>query len=869
MVALPRSRARARCIRHALEQQNQSHQRRASSSVHPLQLDDAGDVPGPAPRSRLLRLDNGSPNQPQRIVKLSPLSRIQLPDYNGSLRDPVPHPQPQPLPQPLPQPRLMPLKREPTTQLELDVKLSPIPRVDIVIPTTPKLRRTGPPKSPALARPDLYLEHPWTEDLAAPTVPAELADVARMEEVALVARLDPVAENRVSQDEILAWITDKHDRLRGVSSSTVQKLLDGLVIAGNLRKLKLEDWHRVFQHLVGRTPFDQPTPSEDPTRAIRALGQMKKNGVEPDPFIYMCLLRAHKDDIRRVEEIRRFLVKTHTDAPEGSASPFSDKLVRTLIAIYLKRARKPLHLTLARNLWDALGSLGVTPSVTTCKGFLEAFYSFTSSVPQDPQGVSNVHSKMKFNADNRTLDGAANLAAMAAHAACKNHKAVLKILDLMREQKMPITLSGYKNALYSYREMNLPRSVTYTFVEMSEVVGLEPDDHCYEHLLWAYARMWKEESIAKVHHLVRKVVTPHSESTAPNGPVTIRTYARVCEAYSNVDDWKRALRTYYELKDLLETRGSVAITAGSAVHPPDVDQDAGQLSKAEKVSSSTEELLETNGSSATAAGSPTVPSDVDQEAGQLLKADEGSPSTKDLLENNASSATAAGSAAISPDVDQETGQLSKADEQSPCASPNPIHVPPPRQERARDTLPSRALLRHVLSAMARTDRIQEARDFMLSEALDPTRLQRYWTRIVAGEDKLRREGLERMEREVAASAEVVAKAYGERKVHIRADYQELQSRLEVSRKRLRREGQAPATFTVGFEGPLKVAYEGFAEAWRQTVETKWPEDRHAEKLMELEAFLNDMRKEEAKRTVQAIEKLGLKAEQKADLWESV
>ncbi|KAJ3161067.1 hypothetical protein HDU86_007686 [Geranomyces michiganensis] len=280
---------------------------------------------------------------------------------------------------------------------------------------------------PAAEAPQLAADQ-WADSLAAPVPTTNDAFAANHNALAKVAVL--------STTELLGWITDKANRLRDVDADTVHALFAELCKRRATRALQLQDWHRLFQNLVGRTPFLHPSPPNDRQRGIQALKEMKQCSVEPDSFVYACLLRAVKDDVKEVEAVHAFIKKKQKTLLGNARPVYNDKVCRTLLAVYLRRAKGSPMIARARAVWQDMRDFLIVPSRDTYCGLLEAFSTGSHGVQPDLQAVIKISGFMKLNAPNRTLDPVSINALILAHAACSHFKAVLKLADEMRERKL-------------------------------------------------------------------------------------------------------------------------------------------------------------------------------------------------------------------------------------------------------------------------------------------------------------------------------------------------------------------------------------------------------------------------------------------------
>ncbi|KAI8918216.1 hypothetical protein DFJ77DRAFT_286680 [Powellomyces hirtus] len=610
------------------------------------------------------------------------------------------------------------------------------------------------------------LEAPWTKDLNAP-VPAERTARDDEAERRLVATLQ--AHNAAAVDELLGWVTDKSDRMRNLSSDTVHLLLTELIAHGATRKLQLHDWRRLFQHLVGRTPFKTLSPPDTARRGIWALKEMKQCSVEPDAFIYACLIRAVKDDVKEVVTLHTFLKKRYRTLLGilGVTPVLSDKVFRTLLAAYLHRANTPPYLARARSLLTDMKDLHMAPSTETCLGFLEAYSTYHATVERDSASVVAMHSRMKVNAKNRVLEGRACYGLLAAHDACGHYKAVVKLVEQMREQGVPLRFSAYKRYMKANMHEHLPRIVIRTFHEMQDS-GLGADDECYALMMDALVMGQDAAGIAAAHEELRAQLVPGAGSDAQQeaatrlqGKVSVKAYDALVIAYCKLGKWEKALEAYKELKELRFKAFAAVENAEQTNTDNDVPNDP-----------------------------PQPPTTSSSSAGLTLK-----------------------------------------------------H---PKKETA---LPSRTILRHVTTTLALANQLTHLHAFIHTEVLDPARLHHYWSRTLAGTERQTRLQCWRLERELRDARQNQEEEADHRK-HVVGRIAGLEARLAQKRKLLEKQRGQPVVETemkVGLEGPLKVVYQGLADAWRTRVEQAVAADDQADQFMKMELMLQDAYSEERRR----------------------
>ncbi|KAJ3140988.1 hypothetical protein HDU90_007011 [Geranomyces variabilis] len=559
----------------------------------------------------------------------------------------------------------------------------------------------------------------WADSLAAPAPTSSNAFTANEGLAAKVATLPT--------SELLGWVSDKKNRLRDVDSDTVHIVFTELCKRGATRALQLQDWHRLFQNLVGRTPFSHPSPPSDRQRGIQALKEMKRCSVEPDGFVYACLLRAVKDDLKEVEAVHSYIKKKQKTSPGTARSVYNDKVCRTLLAVYLRRARGSPMVARARAVWQDMRDFVIVPSADTYCGLLEAFSAGGSGVQPDLQAVVKISGFMKLNAPNRTLEPVSIHALILAHTACGHHKAVLKLADEMRERKLPLGFSHYKAIMKAHVAEFSPMLAIREFVSMQSQ-GIRADDECCELALRSYAASRNPGGVTKIHRLISAALArpsyPSDEATGtmPGDIITARSYLALIEAYRALNDARSAISTYMELK---------AYLLNSYAHK---------------------------------------------------------------------------------------------DESKPLRQ-SQHHVP----------WPSRAAVTHVAATLAAAGDAARARAFLLTEALEPVRLEALWSRAHSGTEKRARIAREKLEMQLADAREEARGAYSERRKHIKARVPILEKRLAKMKAGTE---QASARILVGQEGVLKVVYEGFAQAWKEMVDRLGLEFQAA-KALEGDAILLD------------------------------
>ncbi|KAH9266561.1 hypothetical protein BASA84_001047 [Batrachochytrium salamandrivorans] len=260
----------------------------------------------------------------------------------------------------------------------------------------------GPPKTNAL--PEVMRD--WTDGLLSIQPLADLAPEFAMLDRRLESQMESVSSDpitikwtkmirlrqiqnpdrmRIGWIKLCRCIKDNSNQLQHLKRDTVWIMLKLLQKYGMTQELAVADWHRVFSRIVDMAaPFNTIPDSLECSRAIFLLQEMKKCGVQPDAFVYGCMYRAmrdrtkmvlmvHEQAIQDLEKYPRFRkVAKAADVPADY--PISNKSIRTLLAVFLRRKTSPkYHMGVIYRLWDQVIQTPILLTIDTYLGFLEAF----------------------------------------------------------------------------------------------------------------------------------------------------------------------------------------------------------------------------------------------------------------------------------------------------------------------------------------------------------------------------------------------------------------------------------------------------------------------------------------------------------------
>ncbi|TPX72198.1 hypothetical protein SpCBS45565_g00449 [Spizellomyces sp. 'palustris'] len=604
----------------------------------------------------------------------------------------------------------------------------------------------------------------WLQDLSLPSPPSLTTEnIAKHVKFAVILEADPKS---VPTSILADYVRNKDNILQYLTSDITYLIFEELVSRGETRQLRLIDWHRLLQRLVGSRPFDMPSDPQDSKRATAVLREIKSCGINPDAFVYACLYRAMKDDVRKVHAVHDFVMKSiRSNTTPESCTLATDRSFRTLLAVYLRRPKYPLYLHRARDLWNDMKDAGITPSFNLCLAFLEAYRLHDSKVDVDAKGVIKVHRILSTLKKEKRMEQIATDALMIAHDACGHREAVKRLFDEMSWQGLKPGFTAYKlylRAVPDHSSTNGVQSLPIRTYERMKKNNIALDDECFRIVSLAYAAAGDRAGVANMHSTLRTDLTKAGmELTVVP---TSRSYDALVEAYSRLKDWESALGAFAELKKLNKQETSEGESAVKAAQP-------------------------------------------DNEQGDSVKFEKGRFNYEGV---------------------------------------------------------SRKVLRYVASALGSKGRIGEGKSFFLEEVLCPARLEAYWGRKLAGQQKRLR-----LQREKAEQAVITAETDTTR---VKAkDLQNLKRQLNAA-KRAEEKG---AEAQIGMDGPLRVVYEGFVDAWREMVEDGYQADEQAHKLMEMEEFMGGIYEEEKRRLQEVLRRLGIiiaeeppfEGRKLEDLWE--
>ena len=188
-------------------------------------------------------------------------------------------------------------------------------------------------------------------------------------------------------------ITDPENPLKMASPQENMKMLsewdDAILI-----KLRLEDWHRVFENITPRD-WDSVKISQDiKDYSLKMLLKMKTLGVTPDAFIYSTLFKIFSDDWKQVQEFYRFALRTTKDVVKVSSLNsclLNNKSYQVLLKIYNAKHTNYELKSLLLNLWDDLKGIQIKTSRDTYLAFLKS-----KGIEKTGDFISTLHQKLKW-----------------------------------------------------------------------------------------------------------------------------------------------------------------------------------------------------------------------------------------------------------------------------------------------------------------------------------------------------------------------------------------------------------------------------------------------------------------------------------------
>lgn len=198
-----------------------------------------------------------------------------------------------------------------------------------------------------------------------------------------------------SSIEASRLIADPQNPLKALSASENLQLYsawdDDVLI-----KLRLQDWHRVFENITPRDWDSVKISKEIKDQSLHMLEKMKSLGITPDAFIYSSLFKIFSDDWKQVEEFYRFvqrITKEKLTAQVGSSCILlNNKSFQVLLEIYNAKHSNYQLKNLLLNLWDDLKTIKLKLTRETYLAFLKS-----KGIEKTGDFISTLHQKLKWN----------------------------------------------------------------------------------------------------------------------------------------------------------------------------------------------------------------------------------------------------------------------------------------------------------------------------------------------------------------------------------------------------------------------------------------------------------------------------------------
>ncbi|KAJ3045701.1 hypothetical protein HDV00_007827 [Rhizophlyctis rosea] len=362
----------------------------------------------------------------------------------------------------------------------------------------------------------------------------------------------------VSSDAILQTVKDPKDPLRHMTPDSVWDVF-GIIQRRNLiARLELVDWHRLLQNLVGPVVYDQPSLPHTRERTLAVLKAIKQSGRIPDAYVYTCVIRGIKDDIRQVRAVHQFIRDGFAGKKDVGATKsqvvvqketlISRTLLSTLAHAYLDRADKKPSPGDVIKMWEESKGYKIQPSEEFCVLVLRACKA-NANTSSDLTNEIHYYAKGRAKAEGDSFKMTEELyvALIEAHGACKHNEAVERLFDEMEKTTFDIPFGVYKAFIKALAPLGKPHVIALMQPRMDRKM-MNLDDECYAIFARSYGILgWREELVQRVHkRLQYRLRRPEKYE----GPIRMRVYEDVLEAYAMLgdtegvelayEDWKRA-----------------------------------------------------------------------------------------------------------------------------------------------------------------------------------------------------------------------------------------------------------------------------------------------------------------------------------------
>ncbi|KAJ3268740.1 hypothetical protein HK104_005287 [Borealophlyctis nickersoniae] len=701
---------------------------------------------------------------------------------------------------------------------------------------------------------------PWTHelDLPPPSPPKaeQVAQKTYWEDIERkLSNPNVTIETKVFTD----GIRDRRNVLQYLSLDAVWLIFETLKSRGATRQLILADWHRLIHRFIYH-PLCSPTPPETPHRSFEILKEMKRCGVAPDAFMYSSIIRACKDDIKKVDHIRKFVLKlaeeAQNDAQKDASSPsapssssssssllpslsflssstrarvahtttplISDKFFLTLLGVYLRPVNGFKYVEKAASLREDMRKFGMQPNVDASMAFLEAFGALG-----DAGGVASIHAGLIHRRISGLKWGTREYEAlMVAHDGCGNFKAVERLWTTVLEKKVPFGFPACKSYLHALAHFNDNAKIANLHRYMDKE-KIPYDDDCMAVFAHAYAQLGNvSELTQRVRKRLERRLTSHERKREK---MEWKVLEKVLEAYALAGDVEGVEQTFEVLRRARQLNYEVKFEAEQKA-AKEKEEKAAKLAE-EKAAKEVEE------------GAVTTEVVVEGKGEVVTGAD--ADTAKPDAETSDTSATTATATTIPDQTTTETPPTSTT--ATPTSPPKPRgkkYIPPPL------ALPMRAHLCMVANTIGRNSKtLDEARTFFLTTVFSPSLLTHHHTLALETYLKDLREERDKALKSLK-SAKYWAAQPRSRRPKGQPAVSSVQQKVDATQRALKKGG----VVRVGDKGPLGMVYDAFTSGWRQRVELEGDKLKGPEEMILMDGFVSEMVGVEAQRAWDAVER---------------
>ncbi|KAJ3053787.1 hypothetical protein HK097_003352, partial [Rhizophlyctis rosea] len=362
------------------------------------------------------------------------------------------------------------------------------------------------------------------------------------------------APSTVKSTELLQIFQKRQDQLRHMTPETIWQGFQILRSRKLTARLEMVDWHRLLQHLVGRTPFTTFTPPEDRQRAFAVLKEIKQCGRVPDSYIYASLIRAVKDDMKQIDAVVSYVKSQYQKASASNglsdisgirvqkSTLITQSLLVTIAESYLHRADKTTNPSAVIDLYEQAFKYEIKPSAELCIIVLEA-----CKFRKDEVTVNKVHDWIAGRAkqDLMQMTPAVYTALVEGHGVCGHWEAVERLFDRLERSGLDIPAECYRTYIRALAHLNKPHVMTLMHQRMDKKQMTVHDD-VYALVARAYAILGRrEELVQRVH---KRLVYRLDHPDKYNGVIKTGVYKSVVEAYALLGDCEGVKRAWHDWK---------------------------------------------------------------------------------------------------------------------------------------------------------------------------------------------------------------------------------------------------------------------------------------------------------------------------------